>query len=148
MKKGNIYIIHNNVNSKLYVGQTWRDPHWYFRVELSRTKRKERPKLCNAINKHGFDKFWIEVIDSAETQSKLDTLEIHYIKKYDAIKNGYNCAVGGSGNGPLSDETKLKISKSKRGIPNMKNRKEFSNKDKELIKRLYTEENLSMTKIG
>ena len=121
---GKIYIVTNNVNDKVYVGQTWRDLEWYFRCQLLNTKRPDRPKLCNAINKHGKDNFDIELIDTAKTQPKLDQLEIGYIKDYDAIKNGYNCREGGEG-GLLSEETKSKISLAKMGTPNL-NKRNFS----------------------
>lgn len=54
-------------------------------------------RLANAIRKYGKDNFSVCEIDVAETKEELDKKEISYIKKYNAIKTGYNETLGGDG---------------------------------------------------
>jgi len=111
-----IYKISNTINSKIYIGQTtkslkkrWSD-HYY----------GNRTTISKAIRKYGKDNFSIELIDIAKTLKELNILEEKYIKEFNCISpNGYNLKHGGN-NKRLSEETKQKISNSKKGIPNPK----------------------------
>ncbi len=107
-----IYIIKNNINNKVYVGQTWIS----IKKRLSQHKEKENGclKLRNAMNAYGRENFLIEALVSSKTQENADFLEIYFISLYDSINNGYNIKEGGS-RGKQSEETKQKISKRNKG---------------------------------
>lgn len=106
-----IYKISNNINNKIYIGQTtktlkkrWSDHYWGNRTVISK-----------AIRKYGRENFNIEIIDKANSLDELNLLEQKYIKEFNSLSpNGYNLDTGGK-NRNLSEETKLKISLSKKG---------------------------------
>lgn len=107
-----IYKITNQVNNKIYIGQTVQPLHERLRRHAS--KYSMCRKLHNSIQKHGINNFIIEEIDTTDTQEKVDELEKFYIKTLNTIEAGYNLKEGGA-NGLLSDETKEKISESLQG---------------------------------
>jgi len=97
-KIGNIYIIKNHINDKIYIGQTTSTIEKRFKRHLSDAKNPNRKgclKLYNAINKFGGKNFYIEHLASAKGRENIDFLEIYFIKNYDSIKNGYNIKSGG-----------------------------------------------------
>lgn len=91
-----IYKVSNDVNSKLYIGQT---------VNLAKRKlahfcdnRTANQIFKKAILKYGKEHFNFEIIDTAETKKDANEKEIYYIKYYNSIKpNGYNMTIGGEG---------------------------------------------------
>ena len=87
---GYIYIIKNDVNNKIYIGQTARS------IEV-RWKEHVRQKNCiiyKAIHKYGIEHFWIEQIEECD-DSLLDEREKYWIKYYNAFVTGYNQTEGG-----------------------------------------------------
>lgn len=107
-EKCSIYRIDNQVNGKVYIGQTWSN----LLVRFSKHKSKGAKtciKLINAFNKYGRENFTINLIVSCSTQQEADCLESFWIKVYDSIGSGYNIREGGS-HGKLSQSTKDKIS--------------------------------------
>lgn len=107
---GYIYQIENLINGKSYIGQT---------VDFNRRKRSHLNKLksgthCNphlqaAYDKYGEQEFhWRVWQFNNITEEELNQKEIEFIKKYDAIENGYNIAEGG-GKPPLHQKTDDKI---------------------------------------
>ena len=91
-----IYKITNQINGKVYIGATIRNPEtrWaehqrdYIRLDF------EKRPLYNAINKYGVNNFTFETIEETnEPQER----EIYYIQKYDSFNNGYNATLGGEG---------------------------------------------------
>lgn len=91
-----IYRIKNNVNNKIYVGQTSK----LLKQRLSQHihNKSNCKHLRNAITKYGPDNFYIELITICHTQNIADKLETFFIKEYDSIINGYNLRSGGSPN--------------------------------------------------
>ena len=92
--KGIIYKITNNINNKVYIGQTrytlefrWRQ-HW---------NKKDNTYFHNALHKYGKDAFTIEILEECDYKD-LNSKEIFYIAKYDSFNNGYNLTLGGDGN--------------------------------------------------
>ena len=83
------------------------------------------------IKKYGTDDLKVEVIDWCESLEELNQKEIFYIKEYNSIMpNGYNIAVGGGCGNTFAgkskeelNEIKEKMSKSRKGVPNLKNKK-------------------------
>ena len=92
-----IYIIRNTVNNKVYIGQTCRSVHERFMQHLKPSVSKQRGtyKIYNAINKHGKDKFYIEVLETNICADDIDNREIYYIDLYNSYNNGYNSTLGG-----------------------------------------------------
>jgi group I intron endonuclease len=111
---GIIYLIKNEINNKIYVGQT---------IRSLRDRIREYEKgfgnvyLNNAFKKYGWSNFKFEVIDTAENLEELNEKEISYIKKYNSNNKefGYNIESGGK-NAIPDTETLEKMSKSHLGI--------------------------------
>lgn len=107
-----VYKITNNVNGKVYIGQSiniknrWKD-HIY---ALNRGD-STCTLLQRAWNKYKQNNFSFEIIELC-SENELDNVEIKYIELYDSINNGYNIELGGNENKHLSAETKQKLSKS------------------------------------
>ena len=93
---GNLYIIRNTVNDKVYIGKTYNTIEWRFKEHIRQAKNKSKTpyKLQKAILKYGADKFYIELIGRFEA-GILEEKEIEYIAKYDSYHNGYNSTLGG-----------------------------------------------------
>ena len=95
-----VYKITNEINKKVYVGQTIQSLderiHGY-KDEMYRTKRI-RPIIA-AMKKYGFEKFHFEILkDNITTKEELDKAEIKYIQKFNSTnkKCGYNIENGGN----------------------------------------------------
>jgi len=99
-----IYVIRNNINDKLYIGQTWGN----LRRRLSKhTLEKGCVKLHNAIKKYDKNNFIIKHIAISFNQKDADIIESYFIKKFNTIEEGYNIREGGS-HGKFSEESKKK----------------------------------------
>ena len=132
-----IYVLKNVVNSKIYIGQTWKSLKKRWR---DGSGYKGSIYLENAIKKYGKDNFYYEVLTFCGTQETANYWETYFIEKYKSNNSdyGYNLKNGGS-NGKHSvnsiqkmslakigkqhnEESKLKVSVSllgnKRGIGN------------------------------
>lgn len=112
---GFVYLIHNNVNRKMYVGQTRRTI-----AERWGEHRKEMLRPCmvlhRAINKYGKEAFTVSPLVETDSQQELDALECYWITLLETIGiSGYNCKTGG-GSPIYSDETRKRMSK-KRSKP-------------------------------
>lgn len=90
MKVFYLYKIVNAVNDKVYIGMT------------SRPKEREREhfrtnskcsKLLHAMNKHGRENFFMEILCIGSEDYILD-LEFKAMESYDSLKNGYNIIQG------------------------------------------------------
>lgn len=95
---GYIYKIINQVNQKIYIGQTSKTIQERFKEHLIDSKKeslKNRP-LYRAINKYGFDKFTIELVEECDN-NELSEREIFWINYYNSYHNGYNATLGGEG---------------------------------------------------
>ena len=111
---GCIYRIWNVINSKSYVGQTSYNISKRIAVHF---RGDGSSILYKAIGKYGKNYFEWEVLEDNIPISKLDEREIYWIKEHDSFKNGYNCSSGGGGirGYKLSDESKIKMSNSRKG---------------------------------
>lgn len=127
-----IYKITNNINNKIYIGQTieslkkrWNRHNWECTI------KRNKMTITSAIIKYGKENFTIEIIDSANNINELNEKEIFYINKYKSLSpNGYNLAKGGN-NRIHSEETKNKISISNKGkIISEETRKKLSDSHK------------------
>lgn len=111
--KCTIYKLTNNVNNKVYIGQTWKKDLKRYFVD-SHCCKKERRKLYNAIKKYGRENFSIKPIQYCATQNCANECEIYYIKQFNSIQIGYNIKEGGA-LGAVSDETRALMSKARLG---------------------------------
>jgi group I intron endonuclease len=91
-----IYKITNDVNDKLYIGQTTKTLKERIDGHRNSMVSDVNTHLYNAMRKYGWDKFHFQIIAEVEDQDTLNELEAYYIAKYDTIRNGYNMAPGGS----------------------------------------------------
>lgn len=105
---GYIYKITNDINDKIYVGQTIYNIKNRFSNHICSAKRNEKTKLYNAMRKYGIEHFSISVIEECKDEL-LNEREIYFISKLNTIKNGYNISNGGEGRKLISDEIKEKI---------------------------------------
>lgn len=102
---GLIYKITNQINNKVYIGQTvgtlskrWRE-HCHEAEEGNKNYY-----LYQAMRKYGIENFNIEVLEECSNE-ELNIRERYWIKRFDSFgKNGYNLTVGGDG----ADTTKHK----------------------------------------
>jgi group I intron endonuclease len=106
-----IYRVKNVLNNKVYIGK-WNHPtvdqRW--RLHKSAVKRGSSYYFHRALRKYGFDAFQIEVIDKADSPTRLSELEIAYIALYQSNdpEKGYNMTSGGEGTSgfKMSEERK------------------------------------------
>jgi len=114
-----IYKITNDVNDKIYIGQTINSLEERIReyhVEVNYSKHN-RP-ITDAMRKYGLKHFKFEiVIDNIQSKEEMDELERYYIKKLHTTckENGYNIELGGNSIGKHSEETRRKISLAQMG---------------------------------
>ncbi|CUP74269.1 NUMOD3 domain-containing DNA-binding protein [Clostridium baratii] len=116
-KYGVIYLIRNNINNKIYIGQTAVKGGFDRRYCHDLEKNTHNIHLKRSIEKYGIEAFYIDKeFDIAYSQEELDKLESMYISIYNATDSryGYNIRSGGS-NSPLAESTKKKLSESKKG---------------------------------
>ena len=99
MNSGIIYVIRNNVNDKVYIGQTTStlEERWDNHKKLSTRRIKQQYKLYKEMNEIGVDNFYIEKIEDNININELDEKEIYYIHKFDSFYNGLNSTKGGKG---------------------------------------------------
>jgi len=155
MPQCTIYFLKNTVNTKVYVGQTWKPLHERWGSGYVGCFHIQR-----AIEKYGKDKFFYEVLAATSDQNVADYLEESFIKEFDSFcrENGYNLKMGGS-RGKCSQETRDKLSKikklsgekppSRQGVPHTKrSRKAISLAMSNRIVSKETREKLSKAKSG
>ena len=117
---GYVYMIYNDVNDKVYIGETLQKITTRFKQHIQKAfdnNRKYDGLLFRAIRKYGKEHFFIKELqaitglDRNKVKEEIQKLEIDYIKKYDSFNNGYNIDEGGGRGFKLpSEETRLKQS--------------------------------------
>lgn len=96
--KCGIYIIKNDINNKVYIGQSInihkRIQEHFWKSECSKDASYNSALHC-AIRKYGKEHFYYEILEECDA-SLLDEREKEYIKQYNSISpNGYNILSGG-----------------------------------------------------
>ena len=92
---GYIYVIKNDINKKIYVGQTittlknrWSQHlHDYLIYDWH---------LYKAMRKYGVEHFWIEELEQCD-ESEIYEREKYWIKYFNSVQEGYNMTIGGEG---------------------------------------------------
>lgn len=105
-----IYCITNVINGKKYVGQS---------IDIRRrllahcrSKRKSNSAIGRAIIKYGLDAFTVEILATCDRDG-LGALEKFYIDELNTVApDGYNLVSGGNVRTKISDETRVRMSKS------------------------------------
>lgn len=105
-----IYLITNQINEKIYVGQTIYDKEARWKLHLRDFSRNKDMMLYRAFAKYGVQRFTLDHLAHAKTLEELDDLETFWIAKLKANdrKIGYNMTAGGRGFKGLSEESKEK----------------------------------------
>ena len=93
-----IYKIINQINGKIYIGQSVNIASRWSSHKSEFKKRKYDTKLYRAMEKYGLNNFALEIIEEC-AQDKLDEREVYWIEYYDSYHNGYNETFGGQGLG-------------------------------------------------
>lgn len=128
----NVYKITNNINGKVYIGQTKRDIRQRFlRHMCDGENEKLSTHFANAVKKYGRENFSYELLETVDDQRTADEREMYWIKYYNScdVLYGYNMSHGGfrcGGNtyAGIKDMApiKQKLSESKRGGKNPNSR--------------------------
>lgn len=150
-----IYKITNKINGKIYIGQTIQKSarkRW-----STHCRGIENSAISLSIKKYGKENFLFEVLENCASLEELNKREEFLIQELNTLApNGYNLKPGGNNhtlpessrqkisiansganNGRFgkqtipSEETKEKISKSKKGIPNINGRGKTLGRTKE-----------------
>lgn len=94
--QGSIYIIHNSINDKKYIGQTTRTIEVRWKEHLQESQNLDcHYAIYNAMRKYGVENFWVEELEKCETKD-LDEREKYWIKHYNSFKKGYNSTPRGT----------------------------------------------------
>lgn len=118
---GIVYKATNKINGKSYIGQTTQSLDRRKRSHISRAlNNMDGAYFHRALNKYGKINFKWCVIKNCYSLDDLNKFEIKFIREYDTFNNGYNLDLGGKGSIGFrhSEETKRKMSLSKRGKRN------------------------------
>lgn len=108
---GVVYVATCRVNQKQYVGQTITRLRTRWLGHQMDAKRSTYP-FGRAIAKYGAGNFDLQVVDTADNQTDLDTKEVDWISKLSTrVPKGYNLSAGGGGTGGVipSAETRAKM---------------------------------------
>lgn len=98
MNKGKIYIVKNNINDLVYIGQTIQklNQRWNKHLSDARTEIDVDNDFHKAIRELGEDNFYIELLEDNIPQSQLNQKEKEWILKFNSFNKGYNSCPGGN----------------------------------------------------
>ena len=86
-----IYKITNDINNKVYIGQTSRDVKKRFQRHIQdAVSNRLDTYSARAIRKYGKEHFSYETIDTANSQIELNQKKHDWINYFDSVNNGYN----------------------------------------------------------
>jgi len=130
-------------SGSVYIGQTW---NYDQRIKHYKNKNcKTQPIVYNSLNKYGYENHVVEMIHELPKdvdQNILNEYEKLYILTYRNAKiRMMNIREGGEGGGKLSENTKLKIS-----ISRKKQKLIISEKNKNRLSILHTGNNYNLGK--
>lgn len=106
---GRIYVVHNSVNDKVYVGQTIQSLHDRWRAHGKLSSARGHGIIAKAIQKYGKINFHVREVATASNKTELDNLEKLWIILLRSSENncGYNRTLGGDGS--LTEEARRKM---------------------------------------
>ncbi len=114
-----VYVIHNNLSGKRYVGKTINvRTRWKSHRQDS---RRAQPLSCigRALKKYGLTNFTFTILEICETEEAAYDRERYWIAFYasDQKEFGYNLESGGHGGKVVSNDTRAKLSAASKGRP-------------------------------
>ena len=123
---GYIYKIVNDINDKVYIGQTSEtiEKRWARHKRSRNYKKYKHIHFYMALNKYGIDHFFVSEVmkisanTKEELKKELNKWEKYYISEFNSFRNGYNSTEGGDGvmtGFRHTEESKKKMSKSHKG---------------------------------
>lgn len=93
-----IYRIQNTITGKSYVGQTKKSLTERFDRHKKAARSKVNRYLYDSMNKHGYENFYIEILEEVSNGIDINEREIFWISKLNTLyPNGYNMTSGGGG---------------------------------------------------
>lgn len=102
---GIVYKITNNVNGKVYIGQTIRPLSERMSQHKCCMNGSSNSYLYKSMRKYGWDNFTWEIVCECSCREELNSKEIEYITLHESHRTrgkGYNLTKGGDFN-PMSD---------------------------------------------
>ena len=144
---GVIYKITNQVNNKVYIGQTIQNlkDRWYRHCGYSGSKGEQNMIIKKAIHKYGKENFNIKILEICDSV-ELNEKEKYWISKYNSYKNGYNATKGGQDGSKLPkliNQTEEIIDKYNKGLSLRKIAEEY-NVDHATIKLILISNNITL----
>ena len=86
-----IYKITNQINGKVYIGQTINSLEKRFnRHKQDALSGRLDTHFARALREYGVNNFVAEIIENVESQEKLNEREYYWINYYNSCKEGYN----------------------------------------------------------
>ena len=96
---GYIYKISNDINPRVYIGQTTQTlaQRWaqHISVSINNVSPEYDYAIHKAIRKHGVQHFTITAIEEC-ADTNLNEREVFWIQQYDSYLHGYNMTLGGN----------------------------------------------------
>lgn len=131
---GSIYSIYNNISNKRYIGQTIQPLNKRISQHFNQSKKGINTPLYRSMRMYEKDSFIVTLLEECDI-NLLDSREQYWINHFNTFKEGYNCDKGGGGirGHKMSEETRKKMSESKKGKPS--NRKGKTNSPESNLKR-------------
>lgn len=105
---------HESPSNKVYIGITCKKPEYRWN---SGRGYWQNPHFTAAIQKYGWENFSHEILFTGLSKEEAEAKEIELIALYDATnrERGYNHELGGNAKGKTTEETRRKISESRKG---------------------------------
>lgn len=106
---GSIYKVTNNINGKVYIGQTRLGPRFRWKQHINssmcETSNDYNTHFHIAIRKYGEGAFTLEEIEECDN-AELDAKEMFWINYYQSFnrEHGYNLTLGGGGSQKYTNE--------------------------------------------
>lgn len=105
---GYIYKITNDINDKVYIGQTIHTINSRFKNHIKEAQNPRKDKKRNtlhcplylAMRKYGTNHFFVEQIEQCGNE-QLDEKERYWIAYFNSYRNGYNATIGGQEKGSI-----------------------------------------------
>ena len=124
----------------MYIGQTINNPEnrWKRHQRISKdVNSKDFSYIHSAISKYGVENFSFDVIDKASNKEELDAKEKKYISELNTlVPNGYNISSGGQFTKEIDEQTRKKISESKKGENNPNWGKIYTKEEREAHRKM------------
>jgi len=114
-----VYKITNTVNNKCYIGYTKKSVTGRWNQHLHRSSKNLNVKFDNALRKYDISDWKVEVLEENLSVEESKIKERFYINLFDSYNFGYNSTLGGDGNNGIimSEESNKKRSQALQGKP-------------------------------